>query len=201
MELTPMQKDVLTEVINIGFGRAASTLSTLTGKRVVLQVPEISLLSTEEMETILGTDDNSEVTTIQQIFTGKVTGSALLVLNQDSASILVDLVSGGTGEKRRLMASDREALEEIGNILLNAYVGSFGNILNINLRFLVPRIQNQNFASVLDSLAVDQAIPSSVLLVKTEFFVGQGQISGYVIVIMGIESLETLIKAMDEMAG
>ena len=33
MELTPIQKDALTELLNIGFGRAAASLSQLTGHR------------------------------------------------------------------------------------------------------------------------------------------------------------------------
>ena len=35
MELTALQQDALVEVINIGFGRAAASLSKLTGQRVV----------------------------------------------------------------------------------------------------------------------------------------------------------------------
>jgi chemotaxis protein CheC len=38
MNLTAVQEDALTEVINIGFGRAAASLSKLTGQRVQLEV-------------------------------------------------------------------------------------------------------------------------------------------------------------------
>jgi chemotaxis protein CheC len=201
MALTPFQHDALTEVINIGFGKAAATLSTLTGKRVILNVPEIFLVPSNQFDPSLEGLLSGEVTIIHQVFTGKVSGTALLILNQDSASILVDLVSGGLGEKRRLMASDREALQEIGNILLNAYVGSFGNILNIHILFTVPQFQIESIDGLLNSEAIDQIPLTSVLLVKTEFVIGQGQISGYVLIVMGVESLETLLAAIDEMAG
>jgi chemotaxis protein CheC len=204
MPLSPLQHDALTEVINIGFGKAAATLSTLTGKRVILNVPEIFLVPPSEMETALGEVLAGDVTTIHQVFTGKVSGNAVLILNQDSASILVDLVSGGPGEKRRLLASDREALQEIGNILLNAYVGSFGNILHLHIRFAAPQIQAESALRLLDSLTQDQqaqTVLSTLLLVKTEFVIGQGQISGYVLIIMGVESLEALLTAIDAMAG
>ena len=45
MELTTVQQDALIELLNIGFGRAASALSELTGHRVVLEVPEVSIHS------------------------------------------------------------------------------------------------------------------------------------------------------------
>ena len=201
MPLSPLQHDALTEVINIGFGKAAATLSALTGKRVILNVPEIFLVPPGEMDATLGQVLAGEVTTIHQIFTGKVSGNAVLILNQDSASILVDLVSGGPGEKRRLLASDREALQEIGNILLNAYVGSFGNILHLHIHFAAPQIQAENSTKLLDSITQDQADLSTLLLVRTEFVIGLGQISGYVLIIMGVESLENLLAAIDALAG
>ena len=43
MELTAAQEDALIELLNIGFGRAASSLSQLTGHRVVLDVPQVSI--------------------------------------------------------------------------------------------------------------------------------------------------------------
>ena len=39
VELTQVQQDALIELLNIGFGRAAASLSQLTGHRVVLEVP------------------------------------------------------------------------------------------------------------------------------------------------------------------
>ena len=39
MELTALQQDALIELLNIGFGRAAASLSQLTGHRVLLDVP------------------------------------------------------------------------------------------------------------------------------------------------------------------
>ena len=42
MELTAVQQDALIELLNIGFGRAAASLSQLTGHRVLLEVPQVS---------------------------------------------------------------------------------------------------------------------------------------------------------------
>ena len=42
MELTAVQQDALIELLNIGFGRAAASLSQLTGHRVLLEVPQVT---------------------------------------------------------------------------------------------------------------------------------------------------------------
>ena len=49
MELTAVQRDALTELINIGFGRAAASLSRLTGYRVLLDVPSVSIHPMERL--------------------------------------------------------------------------------------------------------------------------------------------------------
>ena len=41
MKLTAVQEDALIELLNIGFGRAAASLSQLTGHRVLLEVPHV----------------------------------------------------------------------------------------------------------------------------------------------------------------
>ena len=201
MGLSPERKDTLTEIVNIGFGKAAATLSVLVGRRVILKVPEICLVQVADVDVMMGELIAGEVTTIHQVFTGKVSGNALLVLKSESASILVDLVSGGNGVARRLLPSDREALVEIGNILLNAYVGSFGNILNVHITFAVPRLQSETLMDLIDSITIDEVELKSVILVRTEFVVGEGQISGYVLIMMGVDTLDTLFTAIDAMIG
>ena len=68
MELTPLQQDALVELINIGFGRAAASLSKLTGHRVQLEVPEITMCPIEEMGERPRPLVQNEVASVHQIF-------------------------------------------------------------------------------------------------------------------------------------
>jgi chemotaxis protein CheC len=43
MHLNDVQHDALVELLNIGFGRAGASLSRLTGHRVLLEVPQVSI--------------------------------------------------------------------------------------------------------------------------------------------------------------
>ena len=49
MKLTAVQEDALIELLNIGFGRAAASLSQLTGHRVLLEVPQVTIHPVEEV--------------------------------------------------------------------------------------------------------------------------------------------------------
>ena len=53
MELSAQRKDALTELINIGYGRAAGALSKLTGYRITLEVPQVSMHAIAEIGPML----------------------------------------------------------------------------------------------------------------------------------------------------
>ncbi len=53
MQLTTNQTDALTELINIGYARAAGALSELTGHRITMEVPQVSVHPIEEVGDLL----------------------------------------------------------------------------------------------------------------------------------------------------
>ncbi|MEM5786767.1 MAG: hypothetical protein AAGU11_05570, partial [Syntrophobacteraceae bacterium] len=81
MKLTDRQQDALIELINIAFGRAAASLSSLTSRRVLLSAPTISLLTIKDLYRAFTGILPGEVATVHQIFTGSVNGSAMLVMD------------------------------------------------------------------------------------------------------------------------
>ncbi len=136
--LTPEQQDTLKEVINIGFGQAAALLSALVGQHIVLQSPQMAVLPIHELQSALKSMADQDIAMVRQFFKGDLSGDVLLLIQPHSAAFLIDLLSGAPPKTRRLTASDREALVEIGNILLNAYNGTFSNLLHLTLTFSLP---------------------------------------------------------------
>lgn len=198
MNLNEEQRDALAELVNIGFGRAAASLSMLIGQKIELHAPEVKLFHPDELKSALGSLINSQSVIVHQTFAGNLRGSVFLLMDLKSVTSLVDLLGGGSGDSHRFSASDREALIEIGNILLNAYVGSFGNLLKVQIRFSVPKLVMDSFETAIQELSLD---PSRyLLLVKTEFRLLKGDVSGYVALITGEDSLELLIQRMIEEA-
>ena len=88
MELTSVQQDALIELLNIGFGRAGASLSELTGHRVVLEVPEVSIHPITLLKTALSRVAVEDVASVHQIFSGPVAGDALLILKRSAAPML-----------------------------------------------------------------------------------------------------------------
>jgi chemotaxis protein CheC len=135
VELTQTQQDALIELLNIGFGRAAASLSELTGHRVLLEVPQVSVHPIDDLNRTLRGYLDDQVASVHQIFSGPVGGDALLILNHAAAGMLKELLTNEPPLPLPIDASAREVLTEVGNILLNACLGTFGNILQVQVSF------------------------------------------------------------------
>ena len=197
MELTAVQRDALVELINIGFGRAAASLSKLTGHRVQLEVPQIAMCPIEELSDYLRPVVQSEVATVHQIFSGPVAGDALLVLDQQSAAILNELLTNEPALPLDIDASAREVLTEIGNIVLNACLGTFGNLLKIQVSFSVPHLTLERLESVIGSVTVGQQGLRYALIVHAAFRLKNSSLTGYLVIVLGVASIDRLIRAVE----
>lgn len=197
MELTAAQEDALIELLNIGFGRAAASLSQLTGHRVVLDVPQVSIHPIATVRNALTQVVSDDVASVHQIFSGPVAGDALLILNHQAAGILKELLTDEPPLPLRLDASAREVLTEVGNILLNACLGTFGNLLNVQVSFSVPRLDLDTLDGVLQSLIVNREGMRYALLVHAGFKLRDTEVTGYLVIVLSVASLDRLLRAVE----
>ena len=197
MDLSPAQEDALKELLNIGFGRAASALSQLTGHRVLLEVPAVSIHPLTELKNALGAVVTDEIASVHQIFSGSVAGDALLILNHQAAGILKQLLTDEPPLPLHVDASAREVLTEVGNILLNACLGTFGNLLEVQVTFSMPHLDLDTLQSVLQSLLVNREGMRYGLLVHAGFRLRDAEVTGYLVIVLSVASLDRLIKAVE----
>jgi chemotaxis protein CheC len=197
MELTATQQDALVELLNIGFGRAASALSQLTGHRVVLEVPEVSIHPIEALERVLSGVITDEIATVHQIFSGPVAGDAMLILDYTAAGMLKQLLTDEPPLPLRVDASSREVLTEVGNILLNACLGTFGNLLDVQVSFSVPHLNLDTLRGLLESLLINREGLRYALVVHAGFRLRDAEVRGYLVIILSVASLDRLIRSIE----
>jgi chemotaxis protein CheC len=202
MEMTERQRDAISELINIAFARTGAALSELTGRRVMLNAPEVSVHPTEELPEALAKFIPGEVASIHQVFGGPVAGDALLLLNYDGAVHLTDLLTdGGAPPSSRLDESAREVLTEVGNILLNACLGMFGNLLDVRVAFSVPRLHLDTLDDLLASLISVDKGPQYALVVYTAFQVRDSSVKGFLVMVLSVTSLDRLMHEVEAWEG
>src|SRR5688500_6249221 len=112
MILTERQTDALGEFINIAFSRTASSLSEITGHRVLLDVPQVEVYPIEDVASNLVRFLPGDVASIHQPFDGAIAGDAFLILNYEGAVRLTDLLTDGANvlQQQQLDESAREVL-------------------------------------------------------------------------------------------
>jgi chemotaxis protein CheC len=198
MQLNEVQHDALVELLNIGFGRAGASLSRLTGHRVLLEVPQVSIHPIHQLHGFLEEVVEDEVASVHQVFSGPVAGDALLMLDPVAASALKELLTSEPALPLALDASTREVLTEVGNIVLNACVGTFGNLLQMQIGFSVPSIDVATVKAVLDSLESSQDGFRYALVVTAGFRLRDAEVTGYVVIVLSVQSLNRLLGAVDD---
>jgi chemotaxis protein CheC len=196
--LSERRTDALSELINIAFARTGAALSELTGQRVLLSPPAVSMLKTVELPVALAKFIPGEAASIHQVFAGPVAGDALLLLNQDGARELTNLLVDEQNPGTYLDESSREVLTEVGNILLNACLGMFGNLLNVHVSFSVPRLHLETLDQLVASLLTDGDDRRYSLVVSTAFKVRDSAVSGFLVMALNVASVDRLLHEVDE---
>jgi chemotaxis protein CheC len=197
MVLTERQSDILGELLNIAFARTAASLSELSGYRVLLGAPSVEVYSIDELPDVMSAFLKDEVATVHQIFTGPISGDALLLLNYEGAVMLTDLLCQQRSTIRRLDGSAREALTEIGNIVLNACLGMFGNLLKVQVSFSMPRLHLESLDRLLRSITIDSQELRYAVVASTAFQIKESAVSGFLVIVLGVSSLDRLLKTIE----
>jgi len=200
MQLTPLQQDAVTELINIAFSRAAASLSELTKCRVDLEVPEVSVHEIDQVSGAISHFVSGDVATVHQVFTGPVAGDAFLLLNFDGAVHLVDLLTDTASTKGTLGAAAREVITEVGNILMNACLGVFGNLLHVRFSFSVPKLSLDDLGFMVQSLVVADDALQHAMVVGARFKMRGSEVTGCLVLVLGISSFELFLKAVEAWA-
>jgi chemotaxis protein CheC len=195
MDLTASQHDALKELINIGYARAAAALSDLTGHRISLEVPDVGIHLMPEINERLRGVIRGEVASVNQVFSGPIGGNAILLLDREAALLLNSLITD-RDQAAELDGAAREVITEVGNIVLNACLGAFGNLLKVQVTFTVPYLQVDKMEKVLRSITVEGQELEYALIIHTRFHLRASNVSGFLVIILGVTSLETLLEEL-----
>ena len=202
MNLDEFEIDALSELFNVGLHRAAASLSEITAQRIVVEMPRLVICPIEDIEYSLTELVGGELATVHQMFGGAVAGDAVLLLEQTDAAALTSLMTSGEAALGGMLdESAREVLAEIGNIVLGACLSGFGDMLQRPVSFSVPRIHIESLKSILKSLIDGSEEAQYAVIAATQFRLSELAVEGYLIVAVGVRSLERISRALSDRIG
>ncbi len=195
LALSELERDALTEIVNIGVSRAASSLRKMINDQVLLSVPSIEVVSQRRAARLISEREVSELVAVRQDFEGPFSGRALLIFPETNSLELVRAVTGGELSLQEVLDMEHEALAETGNIILNSCLATMANMLKRSLTMTIPEVLRGTGASLFEITETSEGL---VLFLYIDFAVRSRDIRGYIAMILDLPSLQTLKELLDE---
>jgi chemotaxis protein CheC len=192
MILSGTQKDALAELIHIGYGRAAAALSAMTREQISLRAPQVDLRALPELRSLLTARLGERVACVNQSFFGPIAGHAMLLLSDTGARDLTRVLDQ-TAANTVLDGHAGDILTETGNVLLNACLGVFGNLLKVQLSFAVPDLRVDDTLRLLESVVTNHEPLTHAVVVQTQFSLRASKVDGSMLIVLGMASLDRLL--------
>ena len=198
------QKDALREYIGLYIGQAASLLSEMIERRVHLMIPDIELVRSNidaiETHRYFSFLDGYVVSSSIGFGTD-FSGKAKLYFPKDKIKALVTLCIGEEADdiELDLTETDFDAIHEIGNIILNAIVGSMGNLVNVKLNYSIPEVNVVFFPEEAKRLFEENKTKNThLLIIRNVFTVEEANVEGAIIVVLSMEAMNVLMEKIDQ---
>jgi chemotaxis protein CheC len=192
-----LERDALTEIMNIGVSRAASSLRKMVGDQVHLSVPSIDVVNRRRAARLISEREISELIAVRQDFNGPFSGRALLIFPETNSLELVRAVTGDELSPEELVEMEHEALAETGNVILNSCLATMANMLKRSLTMTIPEILRGSGDSLFE-VEDEASCDGLVLFLYIDFAVKKRDIRGYIAMMMDIPSLEILRELLGE---
>ncbi len=213
MELDEMEQDALKEFFNLGLGMAADSLSQMVKKEILLSLPQLALVNQVQAISLVDHHEEERLVAVRQNFTGELSGTALLIFPGGKSLELVRTLLGETVPLEALTELEQETLLDVGNVILNAFLSSFTQMIALDFEFEAAEFLKASTGTLLDFSSHHRAYqgkgsPSSPVEPEQAFFLMmdfktaddeniQNSLRGYVVLLFSQEAMIILKKELN----
>ncbi len=197
MTLTVNQLDALTEIFNIGAGRAASRLSDIVGDEVLLSVPRVEFYRANEINANVLSLTSARLGSVKQEFRGPFNMAASLLFTEERALEIVQEMLGSQVQMEDLVEYEQEAMCEVGNIILNACLSAMADMLGIAFESTLPEYSS-DVPDVVIGRIISNIENPLMLILHMNMLIEKRRSQGTLIFWLSSSSLEELIHQLDQ---
>ncbi len=196
MHLSDAQRDVLTELGNIGISRAARQLSILLNEPIRIAVPRVELCTASEASAQLDSK-GGELSCVYQRMSGELSGRIALLLPASGSQLLFQDLLGHAAPLHALdlRAFEHEAMTEIGNILISSCVSAMADMLELRIDVSVPRFAEASAQDMFNDATLDHA-EQPALLIHTRLTATRRELDGAILLILSAAAAEKVMFAV-----
>ncbi len=202
-EITEMHLDVLKEIGNIGAAHAATSLSQLLGQKIDMRVPNVQLVTFDEMFDLAGGSEKVVAGIFLRI-EGDVTGTMFFVLTIESATQFIRKLTmdpGFTFTDMEDLGMGASALQELGNILSGSYLSALSDFTSLNIYPTVPSLSIDMVGAIVSFGLIEVSQYSDeVIVIETEILQegeqGMTSLAGHFFLLPDPPSYRTIFNSL-----
>jgi chemotaxis protein CheC len=207
IELDDDIRDALAETFNMALGEASVQFAELVNEEIELSVPQVELVSratlVQRIDSDAATDDeHAALCRIAQDFSSDqsdIDTRAILLFPEKGSLEIVRRMLGDTGiSDERLNELEQDALGEIGNIIINSCMNSLAHVFDREMSGTLPEVRVGPSNELFAALPGDE---TAVLLARIGMRMATRRISGHVIFMMDMASLQVSIQQIRQFFG
>ncbi|MGS0590612.1 flagellar motor switch protein [Bacillus pretiosus] len=195
--LTPQECDILGEIANISFGSASTVLSTILNRQVSITAPRIELVNLY---------DSSDVEVPHVVlnihFTKGLDMENLLVLKQDVALSIADLMMMGTGEVedgKELGELELSAVQEAMNQMMGFAATSMSEFFQDTVDMSPPTIKVVKLSEEMEKIS---EIDGNQTIVKVSFDLKiDNLVNSKLVQIVSVEHAKRMVNKLMQLSG
>ena len=199
-ELSPIAIDCLKEIGNIGSGSAASALSQMLGKNVVMRVPNVAVLDYEHVIDEMGGPEKI-ITGILVQLEGDIKGMIMFLLEDSFAKVVLStFMQIDDPQMVSLDETQLSVISEMGNIMAGSYLSALSQMTMLTIDMSVPSMTVDMLGAIMSVPIIEFAnVGDKVLFIDDGFVIDGVDIKSNIILIPEMESLEILMKKLGVM--
>lgn len=193
-ELSQEVHNALTELGNIGAGNATTSLSILLSSNLTITAPHVEMYEFDALENLFGGADATTIGVLSNI-EGDISAMFLFLMKEEEAKQLIKTLI--KEEEIEITEDGKDAVKEIGNIMIGSYVASLESLSGMKIRYSVPQVTVDMAGAILSlpCTAFGQ-VEDKVLLINSGFASGEKNIEGFIMMISEMDSYNVILSKL-----
>jgi chemotaxis protein CheC len=192
--------EALTEIFNIGAGRAASSLSSAVASTVKLSVPRIELYQIEDLDIDALGLGHKRLGAVLQSYAGPFDAQAMLLFPEENALEIVRDMLGSTMSIEDLSELEQETMCEVGNIILNACLSAMADVLGVTFEATLPSYSVESLETLLRN-SIENPDQPLMLVLNIDMIIEKRNTQGFLAFLLSYPSLDMLMTHIDSFLG
>lgn len=200
--LTLEQQNALIDICNTGMKHAVGQLSALLNTKIDITAPKIHLLDINSTHKNQLFSADTILSYVYQDMTQDIAGRALLIFQRHHAATLMSSVLSELPRlsDQEIRVCEREAMLEIGNIVISSCIHAIRCRLSCNIMLGFPKHAEDIIIHLLQTQLLDiHHVPSKMIVFDTKLETKDKKIFEKLLFILKLDSVAHLLEKVNQL--